>query len=113
MNFDHVIPSGLKATQTIVRPDGSEVQLVATEVLNFAGPSSIDFYALGRQSSNQPWRVLSKLPHPGWRTMSVQEYCERGRSELLQAVTHGEIFKFTNAFRQAILQQQRSVASMA
>lgn len=103
MNFDHVIPSAPEVRQILPRPDGSEVQIVARQFFNLGCPADVDVFVLRRETPDADWRVLSKLPHPDWRTMSVDEYVKRGRSEMLQHVTHGEIFKAAAAARAAAM----------
>ncbi len=99
ISFDQVIVSGAKAYQVLTRPDGSEVKIVAQQVIDLGRPAGVDVYALHREAPDQPWRVLSNLPHPDWRVMSVDEYTRRGRSELLQHVSHGELLKVAAAAR--------------
>ncbi|WP_080416082.1 hypothetical protein [Burkholderia ubonensis] len=86
-----------KVTQVIQRADGSEVRIVAQKCFGLGLTCSIDVYVHRRESPNHPWVLLSDRPHPDWRAMSVDEYCKRGRSEMLQAVSHGEILKVTSA----------------
>jgi hypothetical protein len=74
-----------KVTQILERPDGSFVRIVAE-----AGARA---YVHRRQSPEHEWVLCSDQPHPDWRTMSVDEYIKRGRSEMLRTVTHGEILK--------------------
>lgn len=77
----------------ITAPDGSEVKIVAQECFGTGLHRSVDVYALKRVNAEAPWQLLNDRPAPGWRTMSVEEYKTRGRSELLQVVGHGQIFK--------------------
>jgi len=60
---------------------------------------SVGVYVHRRESPLHDWKLMSDRPHPDWRKMSVDEYVKHGRSEMLQAVTHGEILKVTNALR--------------
>lgn len=83
----------------IQRPDGSEVKIVAQASFGLDQKFSADVFVLGRESTKHDWRVLSDRPHPDWRAMSVDEYVKRGRSEVLQNVTHGQIFKAAQALR--------------
>lgn len=82
-----------KVTQQYTRNDGSEVKIIAQAMYGAGLHQSIDVYALHRPDASSAWRLLDNRPHPDWRTMSVQEYTERGRSDLLQHVTIGEILK--------------------
>lgn len=99
MSSPPILVSNGKARQHIVRPDGSEVQIVAQYCYGPTEKPAVDTFVLGRASSSEAWRVLNNRPHPDWRTMSVAEYVQHGRSEMLQRVTHGEIFKVFNALR--------------
>lgn len=80
-----------KVTRILPRADGSEVKIVATDMSNPGGKRSVDVTVFRRATPEQPWEYCSDRPHPDWRTMSVDEYVKRGRSPMLQAVTHGEI----------------------
>lgn len=86
----------------IERPDGSEVKIVAQPSFGLDGKFTADVFVLGRESVKHDWRVLSDRPHPDWRSMSVDEYTKRGRSEVLQAVTHGQILKTAQALRASL-----------
>jgi hypothetical protein len=83
----------------IQRPDGSEVKIVAQASFGADMKLEADVFVLRRESVTDNWRVLSDKPHPDWRTMSVAEYVKHGRSEKLQNVTHGQIFKAAQALR--------------
>ncbi len=85
--------------QLLQRPDGSEVKIVAQASYGAGLKRSVGVYVLARESSSHAWRVASDRPHPDWRTMSVAEYVKRGRSEMLQLVTHGEILKVANLLK--------------
>jgi hypothetical protein len=91
-----------KLENLIQRPDGSEVKIVAQACFGLDQKFSADVFVLGRDSANHDWRVLSDRPHPDWRRMSVDEYIKRGRSEVLQAVTHGQILKTAQALRTSL-----------
>jgi len=82
-----------KVTQVLQRKDGSEVRIVANAMYGTGLHMSVDVYVHRRPSPESDWELCSDMPHPNWRTMSVAEYIERGRSPKLQAVTHGEILK--------------------
>lgn len=82
-----------KVTRVITRDDGSEVRIVATAFFGAGLHRSVDVYVHRRPHPGAEWELCSSTPHPEWRTMSVADYIERGRSPMLRAVTHGEIFK--------------------
>lgn len=83
--------------QIIQRKDGSEVKIVAQEAFGSGLARSIGVHVLRRESAIHPWKLTSDKPHPDWRTMSVSDYIKHGRSEMLQAVSIGEILKVTSA----------------
>lgn len=85
-----------KISQILPREDGTEVKIVATLMTGVGLHESIDVYVLRRQSPEHNWNLLNDRPHPDWRTMSLDEYVKHGRSEMLQAVSHGEILKLTS-----------------
>lgn len=80
-----------KITRVIPRGDGSEVKLVAQAYFGTGLHRSVGVDVFRRASPAHHWHLCSDRPHPDWRTMSVDDYVARGRSERLQAVTHGEI----------------------
>lgn len=82
-----------KVIQIIKRADGSEARIVATELFGEGLHRSIDVYVHRRSGPDSPWELCSDQPHPDWRSMSVDEYIARGRSEKFRTVTHGEIFR--------------------
>ena len=86
-----------KISKIINRPDGSEVRIVAFAAFGAGLTRSIGVYVHRRESPAHDWTLCNDRPHPDWRTMSVDEYIKRGRSEMLQAVSHSEILKLTNA----------------
>jgi len=86
----------------IPRPDGAEVKIVAQASFGLDMKFSADVFVLRRESVNDDWRVLSDRPHPDWRTMSVDEYIKRGRSEMLQNVNHGQILKAAQTLRRQL-----------
>jgi hypothetical protein len=93
MSCDDVIT---KVTQNFERKDGSEARIVAHAVCDLGGLGPVHVYVHRRESPEHSWKLCSDQPHPDWRTMSVDEYNKRGRSEKFQTVSHGEIFKVTN-----------------
>lgn len=82
-----------KVTQTFQRADGSEARITATQDAIFGGKTHITVERRG--GPDELWRECSKLPHPDWREMSVDEYTQRGRPEHLQTVTFAEMVKTT------------------
>jgi hypothetical protein len=86
-----------KLTQILQRDDGSEVRITARRCYGLGLTPSIDVYVHRRESQSHPWALMSDRPHPDWRSMSVDEYVKRGRSEMLRTVSHGEILKVTSA----------------
>lgn len=95
--MSQAIGRGGKVTQIIERGDGSAVRIVAQTCFGIGLTCSIDVYVHRRESPSHPWRLTSNRPHPDWRKMPVDEYIKRGRSEMLQVVSPGEILKVTNA----------------
>lgn len=88
-----------KVIRNLHRADGSEVRIVGQRIYRPNCTFEVDIYVLRRETSQHDWACLSKIPKPGWREMSVDEYIKHGRSPMLQAVTHGEIFSVANEVR--------------
>lgn len=86
-----------KITQVFQRKDGSEARIVATACYGSGLHFSVDVYVHRRESPAHTWQLCSNRPHPDWRSMSVNEYVRHGRSEMLQAVSPGEIMKVKSA----------------
>lgn len=84
-----------KAQQTITRPDGTEIKIVAQAMFGAGLHRSIDVMVFTRKDGEQ-WHLCNNRPHPEWRTMSVQDYIDHGRSEVLQTVKPIEILKVTS-----------------
>ncbi|EKF7416873.1 hypothetical protein EFK68_03665 [Pseudomonas aeruginosa] len=85
-----------KITLLIRRDDGSEAKIVARADygIDFVHRhTSLDVFR--RSSSEEQWHLCSDKPHPDWKSMSVDEYKARGRSEVFQTVTQGEILRAT------------------
>ncbi|ABM97083.1 hypothetical protein [Methylibium petroleiphilum] len=80
-----------KVTRVITRNDGSEVKLVAQAYFGVGLHRSVGVDVFRRSTPHDGWHLCSDRPAPDWRTMSVDEYCKRGRSEKLQAARPGEI----------------------
>ena len=81
-----------KFTAEATRKDGSQVRIVATE-MGMPFCSSIDVYVHARANSQTDWQLCSDKPHPDWKIMPVDDYIKFGRSEVLKAVSPGEILK--------------------
>ena len=84
-------------TQTLKRKDGSEVRIIAQAFFGRGLTLSIGVDVYRRENPQHNWKLCSDRPHPNWREMSVEEYTRHGRSEMLQAVSPGEILRMTNA----------------
>lgn len=54
---------------------------------------SIDIRVHRRDTPNDNWTLCDNKPDPNWRAMPIDEYAQRGRSEMLRAATTGEILK--------------------
>lgn len=80
-------------TQVLDRKDGSQVKIVAKEMYGAGLHRSVGVSVFRRASPEQAWEYLSDRPAPNWREMSVDDYVKHGRPPMLQAVTHGEIFR--------------------
>lgn len=83
-------------SRILTRLDGSQAKIVATAFYSPIRARSFGVSVYRRNTPGDAWHLTSDRPHPDWRTMSVDEYIKRGRSEMLQTVSHGEIFKVTN-----------------
>ena len=88
-----------KVERLIRRPDGSEVKIVGQAMFGAGLHLSVDTYVLVRESEKHQWRVASDQPHPDWRSMSVDEYLKRGRSEVHRLVSHGQILAVSQEVR--------------
>lgn len=91
-----------KCTQVLQRDDGSEARIVATAFFGAGLHRSVDVYVHRRPNSEAQWELCSNTPHPNWKTMSVAEYIEHGRSPMLCAVTPGEILRAVSIIGQPI-----------
>src|SRR5690554_4201962 len=80
-----------KVTKIFPRDNGTEARVVAYSTPNIGIGFSIGFYVHRRESPDHDWWLCSDRPHPDWKKMSREEYLAIGRSEALQAVSHGEI----------------------
>ncbi len=87
-----------RVSKVMKKDDGTEFRIVGELVIGFSD-TAIDYYVHRRQSPESPWELLSKDPHPDWRTMSVDEYTKRGRSPLLQALRFPELFKLMDVLK--------------
>lgn len=84
-------------TQIIQRATGEEVRITAEKCFGRGLALSINVYVHRRASPESQWMLTNDRLHPDWRQMSVDEYIKRGRSEMLQTVSHAEILKVTSA----------------
>lgn len=91
-----------KATQVLVRDDGSEAMVTVTEMFGAGLHGSIDIQVHSRKSANHDWHLCSKDPHPDWLTMSVDDYVNLGRPEHLRTVSFAEIFKVSSLIGQSL-----------
>lgn len=80
-----------KVTRDIVRPNGSQVRIVAQTMFGQGLNPGVDLYVLRRESEMQPWHYCRDRPAATWREMSVEQYKREGRSEMLQVASPGEI----------------------
>lgn len=90
-----------KVTQILQRADGSEARITAQAMFGRGLTRSVDVYVHRRESPAHPWALCGDRPHPNWREMSVEEYLQHGRSEVLQTVSPGEILKVTGTLSSA------------
>jgi hypothetical protein len=89
-----------KVTQVFTQADGSEVKIVAQAFTGRGLAQSTGMVIHRRESPSHPWKLCNddfQKPHPDWRTMSVDDYVDHGRSELLQAVPIGKLLKLLSA----------------
>jgi hypothetical protein len=86
-----------KVTKIIPRNDGSEVKIVAQAYFGAGLHCSVGADVFRRESPGHNWKLCSDKPHPDWRKMSVSEYVNIGRSEMLQAASQGEILAVVSA----------------
>jgi hypothetical protein len=91
-----------KFTKILKRTDGSEVRIVAQAYFGAGLHRSVGVDVFRRQSPGHNWEYCREEPHPDWRTMSVDEYVRRGRSEKLQAASHAEILSVASAIGKPI-----------
>ena len=82
-----------KFTQIIQRQDGSEVRIVAQAFFGAGLTRSTGVCVHRRESPEHPWQLCGDQPHPDWRKMSVDDYIQFGRPEMLRIVSRGEIMK--------------------
>lgn len=93
-------------TQILKRDDGSEVRIVATPFDVIGDEVYVDVYVHHRKSPDEPWKLANDRPHPDWRKMSVSEYTRRGRAEIYQDASIGEILKARAAARELGLKSE-------
>jgi len=82
-----------KVERVISAADGSETKIVAQEFFGTGLHRSVGVHVLSRKDASTPWSLLNDRPHPDWRSMSVDQYKEEGRSEVLREVGPGQILK--------------------
>lgn len=86
-----------KITQILHRDDGSEVKIIAKAATGLGLTQSTDIQVYKRETSLHEWRLCNDRPHPEWRTMSVDDYLNHGRPEMLNVATAGEILKVASS----------------
>lgn len=96
-----------RVSQVFRRTNGSEAKIVAQAMFGIGGHQSIDVFVLRRESISDEWSLCSDRPHPEWRTMSVDDYVQRGRSEMLSSVSPAEILSLTRLIGQPLSQMQK------
>ena len=99
-----------KVTRVVPRADGSEDKLVAQAYFGTGLHRSVGVDVFRRPSPQGNWQLCSDRPNPDWRTMSVDEYCKRGRSEKLQTVSPGEILAVANLIGQPMCSLPAGIA---
>lgn len=82
-----------KITQIIERTDGSQTKIVAEEFYGLGLHRSIDVYVLHKSNGEDDWKLCDNQPKSGWRDMSVQDYVQYGRSDMLRLVKPIQILK--------------------
>lgn len=82
-----------KITQFLRRSDGTEVRIVAEAFFGRGLHRSVGVMVHQRENVGGDWVLRSNTPHPDWRSMSVQEYKEKGKSPMLQTVSSGELLR--------------------
>ncbi len=95
-----------KVTQILQRANGSEVRIVAQAFLGAGLHRSVGVYVHKRESKDHEWILCSDRPASDWRSMSVAEYKERGRSPMLQAASPGEVLRAISAIGRPIAEFQ-------
>ena len=80
-----------KITRIIERTDGSQAKIVAEEFYGLGLRRSIDVYVLHKSNEEDDWKLCDNQPKTGWREMSVQDYVQHGRSDMLRVVKPIEI----------------------
>lgn len=92
-----------QASRIIRRDNGSEVRIHAQAMFGAGLHRSIDVYVHRRDSADHAWTLCNNRPHPDSRTMSVDDYVEKGRSEQLRTVTPGEILSVSKLIGQPMV----------
>ena len=88
-----------KVVHILQREDGSQVRITGQPCYDLGLKLNVGVYVHYRNSPEGEWLLASDEKHPDWRTMSVAEYIERGRSQVDQLTSHGEIFRVCNEVR--------------
>lgn len=78
-----------KITRIIERTDGSQAKTVAEEFYGLGLHRSIDLYV----NEEDDWKLCDNQPKTGWREMSVQDYIQHGRSDMLRFVKPIQILR--------------------
>ena len=81
----------IKLEQLISRDDGSQIKIVAELWSNLFGKDAIHNYVLRRDSADLSWSCCGTTPATNWEKMSVDEYLQSGRSEMLRYASHAEL----------------------
>lgn len=80
-----------KITRILKRDNGVEVKIVAESMFGSGLHKSTDLSVFKRHSPEESWHLCDNRPAPGWKEMPRAEYLEKGRSEVLRTVSHGEL----------------------
>lgn len=102
--FQHVPGAGSLSLVNMYRmTDGSTVKLTAQAMhqLDFS-KFDINIFAL-KQNEDGTWRYVGDRPHPDWRKMSVDEYIQRGKPEILTVFGNwGQILTINQRLRDEV-----------
>lgn len=84
-----------KIEKTFECESGEQSRLTVYLASRPGGSALVGVYGHHRANDSEPWSLCSENPHPDWKSMSVDEYEKRGRSELLQYIKRSDIFKYS------------------